>query len=54
MSSIEMLLISEIWDGRSNEEIYSICDVTDLSNVSVKPPAISVIKMLNKSKGRVL
>lgn len=49
-----MLLISEIWDRRSNEKIYSICDVTDLSNVSVKPPAISIIKILNKSKGRVL
>ena len=53
MSSIKMSLI-EIWDKRSNEKIYSICEVADLFNISVEPPAISVIKILNKSKGRVL
>ena len=51
MSSIKMFLISEIWAKRSNEKIYSICEVIYLFNISVKSPSKSVIKILNKSKG---
>ena len=51
MCSIKMFLISEIWAKRSNEKIYSIYEVIHLFNKSVKSPSISVIKILNKSKG---